>query len=159
MEFSHSIQIKSTPQTIFNIYADVNNWSIWDKDVELSSIQGEFKTGAIGELKPKGAPKSKIFFTEIIKDKSFITLGKLPLCKMYFEHTINAINENTTEVTHTIKFIGFLSPIFGRLIGNGIKKSLPDVLKGLKFHAEANKALEEKQGYTAANSNFLEQKS
>lgn len=142
MKFSHSIQIKATSQTIFNIYSDVNNWQTWDKDVELSTIEGKFKTGAIGELKPKGAPKSKIIFTEVIKEKSFTTLGKLPLCKMYFEHTINEINEineNITEVTHTIKFIGFLSPIFGRLIGNGIKKNLPDVLEGLKLYAEANK--------------------
>ncbi|HFU75064.1 MAG TPA: polyketide cyclase [Bacteroidetes bacterium] len=154
MEFSHSVQIKATPQTIFNIYADVNNWSIWDKDVELSSIEGEFKTGAIGELKPKGAPKSKIFFTEVIKDKSFTTLGKLPLCKMYFEHTINIKDENTTTVTHTIKFFGFLSPIFGRLIGNGIKKNLPDVLEGLKIQAVANKSLEKEQVRTADNSSF-----
>jgi len=141
MEINHSIQIKATPQTIFEIYEDVKKWSIWDKNVESSSIQGEFKTATIGTLKPKGGLQSKIYFTEVIKNKSFTTLGKLPLCKMYFEHTLHAINENTTEVTHTIKFSGLLSPIFRRLIGKGIKKSLPDVLEGLKIEAEADKII------------------
>jgi len=43
-------------------------------------------------------------------------MGKLPLCKMYFEHKIDKIDNKTIIVTHTVSFIGFLSPIFGRII-------------------------------------------
>ena len=137
MEFKYAIEIKATPQSIFEIYADVENWSTWDKEVEYSSIQGTFQTGATGELKPKDAPKSKIFFTEVVKDTSFTTMGKLPLCKMYLSHTIDQIDNGSVSVTHIVSFEGLLSVLFGNIIGRGIAKSLPDALKGLKDKAEA----------------------
>lgn len=136
MEFKYAIEIKATPQRIFEIYADVEDWSTWDKEVEYSNIQGAFQSGAIGELKPKNAPKSKIFFTEVVKDTSFTTMGKLPLCKMYLSHTINQIENGSVNVTHVVSFEGLLSAVFGNIIGRGIAKSLPDALKGLKNKAE-----------------------
>ena len=70
-------------------------------------------------------------------------MGKLPLCKMYFEHKIDKIDNKTIIVTHTVSFIGFLSPIFGRIIGKNIKQSLPEVLESLKYKAEANNTLDD----------------
>ena len=36
-----------------------------------------------------------------------------------------------------VSFTGFLAPIFGRLIGSGIKKGLPNTLNGLKVAVES----------------------
>lgn len=136
MRFSQSITTSATAQKIFDMYADVAQWSKWDKDVEYSSIDGDFKTGATGVLKPKGAPKSTLYFTEIKKNKSFTTMSKLPLCLIYFEHTITVIDETSVEITHSVEFVGALSFFFGRVIGNSIKKNLPEVLHTLKLSAE-----------------------
>ena len=39
-----------------------------DPDVQSSSINGEFETGAVGKLKPTSGPESKILFSSIIKN-------------------------------------------------------------------------------------------
>ena len=132
MKFSETIEINRPPQEVFTHYANVKDWSKWDSDVEYATIENDFKQGAIGTLKAKGAPKSKILFIEVTKDKSFTTLGKLPLCKIYFEHQLEVVDTNTTKVTHIVIFDGLLAPLFGRMIGRGIQKHLPNALLGLK---------------------------
>lgn len=134
MQFSETIKINARPDQIFPFYANVSSWSTWDPDVKSAS--GSFRTGASGKLKPTKGPEATIFFTEISENKSFTTTSKLPLCTMSIEHTLIA-DHAATEVTHNVVFSGLLSPIFGRLIGSGIKKGLPETLRGLKRMVES----------------------
>ena len=136
MEFESRIIINASAEEIFNLYEDVANWSSWDPDVKSSSVSGKFETGVVGKLKPTNGPESKILFSSVITDKAFTVSSNLPLCKMTFVHELSSV-ENETEVVHKVSFSGFLAPIFGRLIGRGIQKGLPDTLKGLKIAAES----------------------
>ncbi len=136
MQIEERVKIKATPEQIFTFYENVSEWSSWDPDVQSSSIDGEFKRGAKGRLKPTKGPEAKIEFTEITKNKSFTTITKLPLCTMSFEHQLVSTSDGT-EVTHKVVFSGLLSPLFGRIIGNGIKKSLPVTMQGLKNSVES----------------------
>jgi hypothetical protein len=136
MQIEESVTIKATPEQIFPYYEKVSGWSSWDPDVQSSSIDGEFKTGAKGRLKPTKGPAAKIEFTEITKNKSFTTMSKLPLCTMRFVHELVPSGEGT-EVTHTVTFSGLFSPLFSRLIGTGIKNGLPATMQGLKNAVES----------------------
>ena len=137
MNFENRIIINASSKKVFELYEDVAKWSEWDPDVKSSSIEGKFETGAIGKLKPISGPESKILFSSVITDESFTVSSNLPLCEMSFEHELTSVGNNEIEVTHRVLFTGFLAPIFGRLIGSGIKKGLPHTLKGLKIAAES----------------------
>ncbi len=137
MNFESEIIIKASSKKVFELYEDVANWSAWDPDVKTSSIVGKFETGAIGKLKPKSGPESKILFSSVVTDESFTVSSNLPLCKMSFEHELTSVGNNEIKVTHRVSFTGFLAPLFGRLIGSGIKKGLPHTLNGLKVAAES----------------------
>jgi len=130
------IRIQATPEQIFHFYEDVSRWSSWDPDVQSSSIDGDFITGAKGRLKPAKGPDAKIEFTEITKNQSFTTISKLPLCTMRFVHELLPSGE-ATEVVHKVVFSGLLSPLFGRLIGTGIRKGLPATMQGLRNAVES----------------------
>ena len=136
MNFHHSVQISAKPADIFKLYADVNGWPKWDPEVVESSLSGAFTAGAVGEIKPKGGPKSKIEFVEVKPDVAFTARCKLPLCVMTFEHQL-VPKGSTTTATHRVVFSGFLAPLFGRIIGTGIQKTLPATMEGLKRAAEA----------------------
>ena len=138
MNFQHSVNIAAKPADIFNLYADVNGWPKWDPEVIESSISGAFMTGAVGMIKPKGGPKSKIEFIEVKPNVAFTARCKLPLCVMTFEHELVS-NDSTTTATHRVTFAGFLAPLFGRLIGAGIQRTLPATMAGLKHAAEAGR--------------------
>ena len=74
MQIEERLRIKATPEQIFHFYENVSEWSSWDPDVQSSSIDGEFKAGAKGRLKPTKGPEAKIEFTEVTKNKSFTTI-------------------------------------------------------------------------------------
>jgi hypothetical protein len=136
MEFQHTLDIEAKPEHIYKLYSDVAGWPKWDSEVEMSSISGAFEKGAEGTLKPKGGPQSKIQFIEVKPGLCFTVQSKLPLCIMTFEHELISKGISTT-VIHRVTFTGFLSPLFGRLIGKGIQRTLPETMAGLKRAAEA----------------------
>jgi Polyketide cyclase / dehydrase and lipid transport len=138
MQFETSTTIAAAADTIFALYADVPNWPSWDPDAKAASIEGAFVSGAKGVITPNGGPKSTIYFTEVIRNRSFTVDCNLPLCLMRFEHELEAAGDGTggTRATHRVIFSGALAFFFGRVIGSGMKKSLPQALAGLKVAAE-----------------------
>ncbi|WNJ97661.1 polyketide cyclase [Vibrio ruber] len=135
MEFEERIKIEASPQIIYSLYSDVVNWNQWDKEVQYSELNGEFKSGSTGVLKPTRGPKSKISITNVELNKSFTVTSKLPFCLVTFEHNLIE-TKDATEVIHKVKFTGLTRYIFGSLIGKKIHRGLPITLNGLKDRAE-----------------------
>jgi carbon monoxide dehydrogenase subunit G len=138
VRFEETVHVGKTPAEIFALYQDVNNWPTWDPEIITSSIDGPFKTGMTGFLKPRSGPKSKFTLTEVVQDKSFTARTKLPLCSMYFEHEL-VPEPSGTKVLHRIVFKGFLAPVFGRLIGKKLHKELSHTMQSLKQEVEHKK--------------------
>jgi uncharacterized protein YndB with AHSA1/START domain len=137
MQFEASTQINAPRASVFSKYSNVAAWPTWDPDVKSASLTGAFVSGAKGVIVPHGGPKSEIIFTEVVADKKFIAQCKLPLCTMRFEHELTEEAGSVTRATHRVIFQGLLAPLFGRLIGSGMRKTLPNALAGLKRAAEA----------------------
>jgi Polyketide cyclase / dehydrase and lipid transport len=135
MKFEFSTEINTSADKVFALYADVAQWNKWDPDVKSSSISGPFVSGARGIVTPHGGPKSELVFSAVIPNKSFTATCKLPLCVMQFDHQLVSKGASTIA-THQVTFSGLLAPLFGRLIGSGMKKTLPKALEGLKRAAQ-----------------------
>lgn len=129
---------KATKENVWKLYSDVNNWNIWDNEVENSELFGEFKKGTKGILKPVGGPKTKFEMTECEINKSFTNRSSLPLCKMDFIHNIKE-TENGIEITHKVIITGFLTFLFSRVIGKKNEIGLPEAVKKLIELAEKTK--------------------
>jgi predicted transcriptional regulator YdeE len=133
--YQHSVLIEASSGDVFRVYSDVANWKTWDPEVEWSSLEGPFAKGSKGRLKPRGAPVSAIYLTGVKNGASFTVESRLPLCRMVFEHELTS-NGNRTEALHRVTFTGFLSFLFGFLIGRQINKGFPKTLLGLKEKCE-----------------------
>ncbi len=136
MQFENTIAINASPATVFAIYADVPNWPQWDVDAKAASIEGAFKTGAVGEIVPHGGPKSKLSFLSVRANEGFTVSCRLPLCEMRFEYELKPVLSGT-HATHRTVFTGPLSWFFGRVIGNGMRKTTPQSMAQLKARAES----------------------
>jgi Polyketide cyclase / dehydrase and lipid transport len=135
MQFDSSIQIDAPANAIFNVYSRVSDWPSWDLDLKAAKLEGAFVSGTQGVIEPKGGPKSKILLSNVVKNQQFDVTCKLPLCTMRFEHLLKP-QEGKTLVTHRVVFEGLLAPVFGRLIGSGMRKTLPNVMQSLKAAVE-----------------------
>lgn len=139
MRFEESTSILAAPGKIFSVYSAVADWPVWDAEVEYASLDKGFTLGDEGKVKPKGAPESRFKIIELTETKSFTIECKLPLCKMHFIHTI-APEGAGSRVQNVLEFTGFLAPVFGRLIGKSIYKTMPNTLAGLKQHIEKSES-------------------
>ena len=130
----------ATKEQIWELWADVPNWSVWDKEVETSELFGTFKKGTKGVLKPAGGPKTKFEMTECTNFKSFTDRSFLPFCKMDFIHSITEI-KGGIEITHKVVMTGFLTFLFSKVIGSKIEVGLPVAVEELiKIAEKINRA-------------------
>ena len=65
-----------SPEAIWRIWVDINNWVNWHGDLDYCKLEGEFQVGNHFMLKPKGVPAVKIMLTEINKMQSFTDCTK-----------------------------------------------------------------------------------
>jgi hypothetical protein len=142
MKFEHTHRIDATPATIFAHYADVPSWPRWDEDLDAATLAGPFASGSTGRVKPKSGPASEIRFVDVQPGRSFAAQCTLPLCVMRFEYELRPCDaparQPCTLATHRVLFSGALAWLFGRLIGPGMRKSLPGSMRRLEQLALAH---------------------
>ena len=129
--FSSTQIAKATPSQLWSLYQDVENWNIWDTELEWSKLNGEFKDGTEGQLKSKGSPEVKFVLTDVEELKKFTTYANIPLGKLVIEHHIIEQDHNV-EFTHVVYFTGPLSFVFDLILGRTFRKALPNVLVNIK---------------------------
>ncbi|MBI4396999.1 MAG: SRPBCC family protein [Elusimicrobia bacterium] len=135
ISFQHSVQTTASPEKVFRIYENVKGWKDWDKGLKDSRLEGALEAGVRGTVVPAGGPAIQLEIIEVIKDQSFSDVSRLPLCLLRFDHSLKRAGPST-EITHKVTFTGPLSFLFGRIIGNKMRKSLPETMAGLKKRAE-----------------------
>jgi len=130
-----SIKINAAREEVWKLWTDVPNWNTWDEQVISSNLDGDFKIGQIGELIPKGGPKSSYELVEVTPYKSFTSRSKLPLTKMDFIHEMKEV-DGILILTHKVRITGVLSFLFSRIIGSKMVKELPHAMNKLSNMAQ-----------------------
>jgi len=136
MKFSHSTTTKASPQTIWAIWTDVENWANWDTELRSAQLEGSFQLGAKGLLVPKKGVKSAFEITEYVPNQSYAFTTKLPLAKLKVRRFL-AETEPATKFVHEVSFSGLLGGLWSLILGGTFKDALPKVMENLRRLAEA----------------------
>jgi len=131
----HTVETSASPAAIWQIWEDVENWNSWDHGIEFSTINGPFKTGTTGTLKPKGGPLVYTTLTHVDPMKQFVDEAKLPFSRIIVSHSLSE-SEGKTRVTHRIEMKGPLAFLFAYVIGREMKKNLPQEMAAMIKKAE-----------------------
>jgi hypothetical protein len=135
MHVEHRISVNASPDAIFRIYADVQNWHTWDPDTKHASLDGPFEVGSRGRLTPTKGNTVPMLLTHVVPGRAFTVESKIPLFRMVFEHELTP-TANGTDVVHRVTFSGFLSFLLGRMLSRQLNTGLPVTLTRLKALAE-----------------------
>ncbi|MFY8044507.1 MAG: SRPBCC family protein [Rhodoferax sp.] len=135
MQIEHRTTIAASPDTIFRIYADVQNWHTWDPDTKQASLDGPFHVGTRGRITPPKGMTVPMHLTQVEPGKCFTVESKIPLFQMLFEHELVATTRGT-EVVHRVTFSGLLSIVLGPMLSKQLNAGLPVTLRNLKALAE-----------------------
>ena len=136
MKFFHAMTTTASKQQIWQIWADVENWPQWDTELDMAHIEGELKKGVIGSFQPKNAPVLPFEITECIPGETYTFSAQMPLCQLNVKRYFSENEAGQLEFIHEISFVGLLSWLFGRFVGQRIQKVLPSVMEQLRAIAE-----------------------
>lgn len=111
-------------EDIWRLWADVNHWPKWDKELEYCQLESSFINGSQFILKPLGGPKIKITLSEVIINQKFTNYCNFFGAIMYVAHELKEIPEGLC-ITHVIRVTGPLRFIWVNLIAKNVAKSAP----------------------------------
>ncbi len=133
--YTEVVQTNASPKQVWCLWSAAENWPQWDNELEWVKLHKSFSKGSTGTMKPKNGPVVSFEITSIKENQQFISCAKLPLTKMSFIHAYEKQPDGSNCIVHTVEMRGLLSPIFGRIIGNKIKKHLRAAMLKLSDHA------------------------
>ncbi len=135
MQVEHRVRTKASPEAVFTIYADVQNWHVWDPDTKSASLEGPFQVGSRGRLTPTRGNSVPMVLTAVEAGRHFTVESKIPLFRMVFEHEL-VRHASETEIIHRVTFSGLLRFVIGRMLVKQLNSGLPITLGRLKALAE-----------------------
>ncbi|WP_298609267.1 SRPBCC family protein [uncultured Thiothrix sp.] len=136
MIIEHSIITTAKPETVFAIYAQVDEWKNWDPDTKASYLSNGLTLGSQGKLTPTKGNTVPMEVTAVVPHQSFTVTSKIPLFKMVFDHELTTTQQGT-RITHRVQFSGLLSFVLGKMLGKQVDQGLPITLQRLKELAES----------------------
>lgn len=128
---SHATQFKGIKKEVFwKLWTDINNWHLWNPDIEYCKLDQPLAVGNYFTLKPKGMGSVQIQLVEIVPNRKFTDCTKFPGAKMYGIHEIVENKEGVT-LTTTVKIVGPLGFLWRILVGQKVANKLPQQMENL----------------------------
>lgn len=134
---SHTQITSASPEAIWQRWVAVEKWPEEDKNLTWAKLEGDFVVGSKIIMKPAKGPKSAVTITEVTPNKSFSTVGNLPLGKLTISHSIHP-QTSGVAFTHTIIVSGLLRKLFVKLFIGKLADDLPEKMKNIARLAEAS---------------------
>jgi hypothetical protein len=111
--------------SLWQVIADISNWSAWDEDIEFTQITGLPQSGSTFVLKPKGAPAVKLTIEEFVPPHRFIDVTQFPLAQMRTVHEFIDTADGA-EIQVTIQVQGVLGFLWKRIVAQKQVDGLPE---------------------------------
>lgn len=138
MEFSFMTQVNATKEAVWEYYADIQKWYVWESDLKNITLDNGFKTGSKGIMELEGMPPMEYLLTSVKDAQEFWDKTETPMGSIYFGHEIICNDNKTVDIKHTVKLVtdvinneklGFLKQVFS---------DVPDSIMLLKSKVENN---------------------
>ncbi|GGL90251.1 SRPBCC family protein [Nakamurella endophytica] len=137
------------PEAFFDRWADTATWPEWNSDTEWVRMDGPFREGATGTLRPRGGPTVGFRIERLVPGREFVDVSRLPGARLTFAHTVTTraaaggadsdvpADGTRTEVSVVIDLSGPLAPVWRLVLGRGLRRSVHRDLVALARAAEA----------------------
>lgn len=122
---SHSITTKeATKEQMWKLFTDINNWHVWNNEIEFAKLDGKFEAGNHYLIQPKNGRIVKVELLEVVDNKHCLEFGAFPLAKMYYDHILEETSSGL-KITSTITMKGLLSFLWIQLVVKKIAATMP----------------------------------
>lgn len=130
--YEASEESKVSPEAIWQVWKDVEGWSIWDEELEYCRLEGPFTAGTEGMIKPKGWSPLKFTITEAKECRGFKDITKISLgTTLEFQHSVESLPSGSVRITHRVYARGLLAPMLRFTLRRKLRAKMPRALEAL----------------------------
>ncbi len=132
----HDIVCGVPPQTIWNLFRDVNGWGRWNAGIESIRLEGDFAVGQEFTMQPPGQDAFRSRLIEVVENERFVDETRLGDVVVRVAHRIEGLTEDRTRIVYATEVDG---PDAAE-IGRAVSADFPQVLAALVRLAEGEGA-------------------
>ena len=125
------------PAAFFERWADMATWPEWNTDTAWVRLDGPFRAGATGKLKPKGGPVTRFVVASLVPGREFTDVSLLLGARLTFQHLVTVDAAGKTTVSVSVTIAGPLAFFWSAVLGKGIANGLDADLTRLEAAARA----------------------
>ncbi len=140
-DFSVSVRIDAPPERVWEVMSDIERWHEWTPSIRgiHRTNSGPFRIGARARVHQPKLPPADWVVTSLHEGHSFEWESRAPGVRMLASHTIEP-NGDGTRVTLSMRYLGPIGNIIGRLAAGITRRYIALEAEGLKRRAEAHVA-------------------
>ncbi|MFD9480599.1 MULTISPECIES: SRPBCC family protein [Streptomyces] len=134
-EYEHSIETGATPEAIWRLWADVENWGAWNPGIEKIEIGGPFAAGTEITMTPPGDDPILLRIAEAVEGERFVDEARFGDLLLRTVHRIDPIGQDRIRVVYRMEITGGGADEAGPQIGPDITADWPDTMASLAERA------------------------
>ncbi|MES9520678.1 polyketide cyclase [Streptomyces capoamus] len=130
-QYQHSIESSATPEAIWRLWADVEDWGTWNAEIEKIEMDGPFAPGTQITMTPPGDDPVLLHIAEAVENELFVDEARFDGLLLRTIHRIDRIDQNRIRVTYRMEITGAGADEAGPQIGPGITADWPETMAAL----------------------------
>ena len=131
----HTAETAASPQAVWHVLRDLDQWGSWDTSLEWVRLQGPFQVGSQVTMKPKGQDPVTSVIVEATENRVYADQTTLGEVTLRFSHTLEPLEGGGTKVTHRLEITGPAADQVGPELGPAITEDFPEAMDALLARA------------------------
>jgi uncharacterized protein YndB with AHSA1/START domain len=129
--YEHSIETDATPEAIWRLWADVENWGTWNADIEGIEIDGPFTAGTEIVMTPAGQDPVHLRIAEARTGELFVDEARIDGLLLRTAHRLDRGERLPTRVVYRMEITGAAADELGPRIGPAVTADWPATMAAL----------------------------
>ncbi|MGW2248861.1 polyketide cyclase [Kitasatospora sp. NPDC001660] len=129
--YEHSVETDATPEAIWRLWADVDNWGTWNADIVSIRIDGPFAAGTGIVMTPCGQEPVHLLIAEAAAGELFVDEARIDGLLLRTTHRLDRGERLRTRVTYRMEITGDAVDRVGPQIGPAITADWPATMAAL----------------------------
>jgi uncharacterized protein YndB with AHSA1/START domain len=131
----HTAEMAASPQAVWQVLSDLDQWASWDTSMEWVRLQGPFQVGSEVVMKPKGQDPITSVIVEATENQLYADQTDLGDVTLRFSHTLQPLAGGGTRVIHRLEITGPAADQLGPELGPAITEDFPEAMDALLARA------------------------
>ncbi|WP_214416513.1 SRPBCC family protein [Sphaerisporangium fuscum] len=134
-EYQHSIETTATPQAVWRLWADVENWGVWNADIKKIELRGPFEAGSEITMVPGDGEPVELRLADVVENERFADEARFGDLVLRTTHRVEPLGAGARVVYH-MEISGPSADAVGPEIGPAITGDWPETMAALVRLAE-----------------------